>query len=202
MIRRPPRSTLDRSSAASDVYKRQVQARVQRWQTLQDPLSPIVPPYDRLPQINYTRGKTGIVPFDGALGAEFVQFKHETLVEGLRTVVNPTLALPTLGPGWFFTPKAGVRYMGYNLERTTEGQESTPHATVPWFSVDTGVVFDRDAALFGDNVQQTLEPRLFYVYAPYRNQDQIPLFDTALADFNYPQLFTENRFSGGDRPGA
>ena len=26
MIRRPPRSTLDRSSAASDVYKRQVQA--------------------------------------------------------------------------------------------------------------------------------------------------------------------------------
>ena len=28
MIRRPPRSTLDRSSAASDVYKRQVHARV------------------------------------------------------------------------------------------------------------------------------------------------------------------------------
>jgi LPS-assembly protein len=55
--------------------------------------------------------------------------------------------------------------------------------------------------LFGDSVQQTLEPRLFYVYAPYRNQDQIPLFDTALADFNYPQLFTENRFSGGDRFG-
>src|SRR5678810_1098965 len=27
MIRRPPRSTLDRSSAASDVYKRQIQAR-------------------------------------------------------------------------------------------------------------------------------------------------------------------------------
>jgi LPS-assembly protein len=178
-----------------------IQARVQRWQTLQDPLAPLVPPYDRLPQVSYTRGKTGIGPFDGALGAEFVQFKHETLVEGLRTVVNPTLALPTLGPGWFFTPKAGARYMGYNLERTAEGQESTPHATVPWVSIDTGLVFDREAALFGDSVQQTLEPRLFYVYAPYRNQDQIPLFDTALADFNYPQLFNENRFSGGDRFG-
>ena len=30
MIRRPPRSTLDRSSAASDVYKRQVHARMAR----------------------------------------------------------------------------------------------------------------------------------------------------------------------------
>ena len=48
---------------------------------------------------------------------------------------------------------------------------------------------------------QTLEPRLFYVYVPYRNQDAIPIFDTALADFNYAQLFTENRFVGGDRFG-
>jgi LPS-assembly protein len=178
-----------------------LQARVQRWQTLQDPAAPIVPPYDRKPQINYTRGKTGVGPFDGALGAEFVQFKHDTLIEGTRTSVNPTLALPALGAGWFFTPKAGARYMGYSLDRTTEGQNKTPGVTVPWVSVDSGLVFDRDATLFGDNVQQTLEPRLFYVYAPYRNQDEIPLFDTALADFNYPQLFTENRFSGGDRFG-
>src|SRR6185503_2893156 len=144
---------------------------------------------------------TGVGPFDGALGAEFVRFKHESLVEGLRTTVNPSLALPALGAGWFFTPKAGVRYMGYTLERTAEGQESTPHVTVPWLSVDTGVVFDREATLFGDSVQQTLEPRAFYVYVPYRNQDQIPLFDTTLADFNYPQLFNENRFTGGDRFG-
>jgi len=178
-----------------------LQTRVQRWQTLQDPASPIVPPYDRLPQVTYTRGKTGVGPFDGALNAEFVKFRHDTLVEGTRTSVNPTLALPTLGPGWFLTPKAGVRYAAYGLDRTEEGQDTTPHMTVPWLSIDTGLVFDRDASLFGDSVQQTLEPRLFYVYAPYRNQDQIPLFDTALADFNYPQLFTENRFVGGDRFG-
>jgi len=178
-----------------------VQARVQRWQTLQDPNAPITPPYDRMPQLSYTRGKTGIGPFDGALSAEAVQFKHDTLVEGVRSNVNPSLALPTLGPGWFLTPKAGARYMGYSLDRTAEGQNKTPTATVPWVSLDSGLVFDRDASLFGDSVQQTLEPRLFYVYAPYRNQDEIPLFDTALADFNYPQLFTENRFSGGDRFG-
>ena len=178
-----------------------LQTRVQRWQTLQDPLAPIVPPYDRLPQITYTRGKTGIGPFDGALGAEFVRFKHDNLVEGLRTSANPTLAMPLLGPGWFITPKAGIRYMGYSLDRTAEGAPTAPSAVVPWFSIDNGLVFDRDATLFGDSVQQTLEPRLFYVYAPYKNQDHIPLFDTALADFNYPQLFNENRFSGGDRFG-
>ena len=178
-----------------------LQTRVQKWQTLQDPAAPITPPYDRLPQINYTRGKTAIGSFDGALGAEFVQFKHDTLIEGVRTTVNPALALPTLGPGWFITPKAGARYMGYSLDRTAEDQNKTPSVTVPWFSVDSGLVFDRDATLFGDNVQQTLEPRLFYVYAPYRNQDEIPIFDTALSDFNYPQLFNENRFSGGDRFG-
>jgi LPS-assembly protein len=154
-----------------------------------------------MPQLNYTRGKTGIGPFDGALGAELVQFKHDSLIEGVRTTVNPSVALPTLGPGWFLTPKAGARFMSYSLDRTAEGQDKTPTATVPWISLDSGLVFDRDAALFGDSVQQTLEPRLFYVYAPYRNQNDIPLFDTALADFNYPQLFTENRFSGGDRFG-
>jgi LPS-assembly protein len=178
-----------------------LQARMQRWQTLQDPLAPIVPPYDRLPQVNYTRGKTGIGPFDGTLGAEFVRFKHESLVEGLRYSANPSLAMPMLGPGWFVTPKAGVRYMGYTLDRIAEGQNQTPHVAVPWFSLDNGLLFDREATLFGDAVQQTLEPRLYYLYAPYRNQDQIPLFDTALADFNYPQLFNENRFSGGDRFG-
>jgi LPS-assembly protein len=54
---------------------------------------------------------------------------------------------------------------------------------------------------FGQDLTQTLEPRLFYVYIPYRNQDATPLFDTALADFNFPQLFNENRFTGGDRYG-
>jgi LPS-assembly protein len=76
-----------------------------------------------------------------------------------------------------------------------------PHAEIPWFSADTGLIFERNARFFGETLTQTLEPRLFYVNIPYRNQDRIPLFDTAIADFNFPQLFTENRFTGGDRFG-
>ena len=48
---------------------------------------------------------------------------------------------------------------------------------------------------------QTLEPRAFYVYIPFRNQNQLPVFDTALDDFNFSQLFTENRYLGNDRIG-
>jgi LPS-assembly protein len=178
-----------------------LQARVQRFQTLQDPNAPIVPPYDRLPQFTYTSGKTELGSLDGGLGAEFVRFHHESLVEGTRASANPTLALPVLGPGWFVTPKAGVRAVTYSLERTDFGAPTSPNMALPWFSLDQGLIFEREARFFSQAMTQTLEPRLFYLFVPFRNQDAMPIFDTALADFNYPQLFNENRFSGGDRFG-
>ena len=179
-----------------------MQARMQRFQTLQDPLAPIVPPYHRVPQLNFSAGRNDVGGLlDGALGAEYVSFRHESLVQGSRSSISPSFAAPIISPGWFFTPKAGLRYVGYNLERLDPGQEAGPHATIPWFSADSGLVFERDSRWFGENLTQTLEPRLFYVKVPFRNQDQMPLFDTALADFNYAQLFSENRFAGGDRFG-
>jgi LPS-assembly protein len=70
---------------------------------------------------------------------------------------------------------------------------------LPTFSLDSGLVFERDAKLFGRATTQTLEPRLFYVRTPFKDQSNIPNFDTAVAGFNYAQLFTENRFVGLDR---
>jgi LPS-assembly protein len=109
--------------------------------------------------------------------------------------------MPFLAPAWFVTPKVGLRAANYNLDHTDPGAEMSPHATIPWASLDSGLVFERSARFFGETLTQTLEPRMFYVYAPYRNQDAFPIFDTALADFNYTQLFSENRFTGGDRFG-
>ena len=178
------------------------QARVQRFQTLQDPLAPIVPPYHRLPQLNASATYNDIAGmFDTALPGEYVRFVHESLVEGSRASLNPTLALPRIAPGWYVTPKTGLRYATYRLDRTTEGVPTSPSVAIPWTSLDSGLVFERPARWFGQSLTQTLEPRFFYTYVPYHNQDQIPLFDTTLADFNYPQLFTENRFVGGDRFG-
>ncbi len=180
-----------------------LQARVQRFQTLQDPLAPIVPPYARLPQLSFNGGYGNIGGFlDTAVPAEYVNFTHPTLVEGARVALNPSFSTPIVHPGWFFTPKVGLRYVNYNLTNNlTPGQEQSPSATIPWVSADTGLLFERPVNLFGQSRTQTLEPRLFYVYVPYRNQDAIPVFDTTLADLNYSQLFSENRFVGNDRLG-
>ena len=178
------------------------QARVQRFQTLQDPLAPIVPPYHRVPQLNLSANHNDLAGrFDTALPGEFVRFVHPTLVEGSRASFSPTAAAPRIAPGWFVTPKVGLRYSTYQLDRQAEGEPQRPTFAIPWFSLDSGLVFERNARWFGNALTQTLEPRLFYVFVPYHNQDHIPLFDTTLADFNYPQLFTENRFIGGDRFG-
>jgi len=111
------------------------------------------------------------------------------------------VSAPLVAPGYFVTPKLGVRRVGYNLTRPDAGQPDRQDYTIPWLSLDGGLVFERDSNWFGNSLTQTLEPRLYYVYAAYRNQDQAPLFDTALADFTYAQLFSENRFVGGDRFG-
>jgi LPS-assembly protein len=179
-----------------------LQGRIQRFQTLQDPLAPIVSPYHRVPQISFGTWKNEVGGLaDLTLPAEFARFTHSTLVEGSRIRAHPTITVPYLTPGFFFTPKAGLHYAGYNLDRTAVGQPERQNVAVPWMSVDTGLIYERPTRLAGRDYTQTFEPRLFYVRAPYRNQDQVPLFDTALADFNYTQLFSENRFAGGDRFG-
>jgi LPS-assembly protein len=177
-------------------------ARVQRFQTLQDPLAPIVSPYHRLPQLTLSATKVDLAgAFDVALPAEYVRFSHASLIQGSRTTLNPSVSLPITGPAHFLTPKLGVRSTGYDLQRTAPGQPMRQSVNVPWLSTDAGLIFDRPLNLFGRAVTQTFEPRVFYLYVPYRAQDQLPLFDTALADFNYAQLFSENRFVGGDRFG-
>jgi LPS-assembly protein len=179
-----------------------LQARVARFQTLQDPLAVIVPPYHRVPQFNFSTARYDLGGLaDAVLPAEYVRFTHPTLLEGARHSLTPTLALPFLAPGWFVTPKLGVRQVGYDLDLSVPPESRSPSLSIPWFSLDTGLLFDREARWFGESLTQTMEPRLYYVYVPYRNQDPMPVFDTALADFSYPQLFTENRFSGGDRFG-
>jgi len=176
--------------------------RVQRFQTLQDPLSPIVAPYDRLPQISFGAARHDLGGlFDLSVPGEYVRFAHPTRVEGSRLSLNPTLAAPVVAPGYFLTPKVGLRTANYDLSRTAAGQPSRQSVSIPWLSADTGLIFEREAVLFGDKLTQTLEPRAYYLWAPYRAQDQIPLFDTGLTDFNYASLFSENRFAGGDRFG-
>jgi len=177
-------------------------ARAQSFQTLLDPLSPTITPYGRAPQISVGASKVDLAGrFDLSLAGEYVRFTSNTLVEGTRTSVDPSASMPMVGPGYFLTPRIGMHGAYYNLENTAPGQPRGPSVNIPWGSLDGGLIFDRPMTLRGESHTQTLEPRVFYVKAPYRGQNNIPLFDTALADFNYTQLFSENRFVGGDRFG-
>ena len=70
---------------------------------------------------------------------------------------------------------------------------------MPIASVDSGLFLEKDVNIAGSTYLHSLEPRLFYLFIPKINQDDIPIFDSALYDFQYDSLFRENRFSGTDR---
>lgn len=173
-------------------------ARVEQNQTLQDPNQPVVKPHERLPQLAFTGWAPRIAGFDAGVMIDATQFDHPTLETGTRFIVNPTLAYPVRAPGYFLVPR--VQWLGtwYELDDPRRADQR-PSRSLPLASVDGGLVFERDASWFGDAAVQTLEPRLFYAYVPYRDQSNLPVFDTAEADFNFTQLFRENRYSGFDR---
>lgn len=174
----------------------------QRFQTLQDPAAPVAVPYYRLPQLtlNATRPDlpAGLV---GSFAGEYVKFSHPTELTGQRAILYPQLSLPWQTAAFFVTPKLGLHATRYALD--TPGADGRDQLTrqVPILSVDSGVVFERGVEWFGRSLTQTLEPRLYYLNVPKRDQSQIPVFDSALIDLNFAQIFSENRYGGGDRIG-
>lgn len=175
--------------------------RVQRFQTLQDPLNPVGIPYERVPQVTLAALNQDLNYLDLGLLGEFVSFDHPTAVLGRRTIAYPSIAVPIQRPGGYFTPKIGLHATWYDLSNIPDPTTtpSTQSRFVPIASIDTGLFFERDARWFDNDFVQTLEPRLYYLNVPYRNQDAIPVFDTGLADFNFSQIFSENTYVGGDR---
>ncbi len=177
-----------------------VLAREQHWQTL----PPSYAPYGREPQLNVKYTKYDVGGFDFGAEADYTRFRITTAdqPEGDRVMFNPYVSYGVYGPGYFFVPKAQLHIASYDLSTTTGGIAGQPKRftySIPTLSLDTGLVFDRSVRLFGQDFIQTLEPRLFYVYTPYRNQLAAPLFDTAESDFGLAEIFTTNTFVGNDR---
>ncbi len=180
-----------------------VVARVQGYQTLQDPNAPVIPPYNRLPQILGSLSDTDWLGLTWSGTAEYVRFSQEALVPtGERVVAYPSVAWKRQGSAWFFNARAGVHMREYVLDQTTAAlPDRHPSYAIPVASVDAGLVFERDLDVLKTPLTQTLEPRAFYVYIPYKRQTGAPVFDSALDDFNFSQLFAENRYIGNDRIG-
>lgn len=172
---------------------------VSKYQLLQDVDNPIVKPYDRVPEITLTGTRYDLNGFDVNTVLDFTRFSSGDLIGGDRAYLTQSVAYPIVRPGYFITPKVILDATSYKLTNVSPGQPTSLTRTVPTFSLDSGLIFERESNLLGRSMTQTLEPRLFYVRTPYRDQSQFPVFDSGLADFNFAQIFTENRFVGHDR---
>jgi len=177
--------------------------RVLKWQTLQDVTAPIVPPYDRLPQISARYALTNVQGVDWSIDGDFTQFeadRNKTLQPNAqRGVALLQVSRPWLAPAGFVTPKLQLHASTYQFDAALANGARSTDSVVPTFSLDSGLVFEREARFFGSNLIQTLEPRAFYVYTPYRSQSQLPNYDTASNDFNFATIYTENAFVGHDK---
>ncbi len=179
----------------------QALARVQNFQTVDSTIAPADQPYSRMPQLWGYGAQFGPGGSVLELEAEDVYFRHDSKVEGNRLSLHPTASLPLKTSYGHLTPLATLYSSSYWLDHQTADQDTHLSSTIPSLSLDGGLVFERNLAWFGDQASQTLEPRIFYLYTPYNDQSEIPVFDSAELDFNFDSLFRNNRFSGRDRIG-
>jgi len=183
--------------------------RALKWQTLQDVNSPIIPPYDRLPQVSaaYTRVDAPLAGlgsgFDWSVETDLTRFSADQNLtrqpNGNRAFTRLQASHPWLAPWGFITPKVQLHASSYQLESPLANGATSASRVVPTFSLDSGLQFERDARYFGRSFTQTLEPRAFYVRTPFSDQSYLPNYDSGVNSFNFATVFTENAFVGNDR---
>jgi len=162
-------------------------------------------PYKRLPQITLSGTNEFADKGEFEYLAQYTKFDRD--LEGLtgsnRIIGDRRHFLPSASYLWqkpwgYVKPEIALWSSSYSLENQVAGREENPSAHVPILSLDSTVIFERQLDNGG---LQTLEPRIFGLYVPEENQDDIPDFDTSVTSFNYRSLFRNNRFSGKDRIG-
>jgi LPS-assembly protein len=185
-----------------------VSAGAYSWQTLQDVDAPIVPPYDRLPSVavRYSRGDArlaGLNDWNWSLTGEYTRFESDPLLtrqtNGSRSLAIADLSRRWETPGWFIKPRAQLHATQYHFDDPLANGARSASRVLPTVSLDGGMVFERDARYFGRGFVQTLEPRAFFTWTPYRDQSLLPNYDSAANDFNFATIFSENVFGGNDR---
>lgn len=178
--------------------------RMQHFQTL----PPSTSPYESEPQIDVKYTQYNVDGFDFGATADATRFVIATAgqYQGQRLVLDPYVSYPINTPGFYVVPKVQMHMAAYNLTTlqtlSTGGavvQPTNPSVAIPTASLDMGTTFERSVAIFGTDYIQTLEPRLYYVYTPYVNQTDIPIFDTSDIDFGIAEVFSPNTFVGDDR---
>ena len=164
-------------------------------------------PYKNLPRLQFRyRPLSGNKKINLDLQTDFTYFDRTgeigvtVDVTGFRADLYPSISYPIRTQAAFLVPKVGVRFTQYELDRRGPFDKS-PSRTLPIVSVDSGVFLERDFRMRDGDFLHTLEPRLFYLYVPHEDQNDLPVFDSSVFNLDYNALFRENRFSGHDRIG-
>jgi len=182
---------------------------VLQFQTLQDISSPITPPYNRSPQVLAQYSKWDLNGFDVGLTADTTRFEadYSRIPGGTRTILRngqrsfaaAQVSRPWLQAWGFVIPKIQLHGTRYQLDTALANGQLETNRLLPTFSLDTGLVYERDASYFGRNLRQTLEPRAFFVRTPYKDQSLLPTYDSGATDFNLTTIYAENPYVGQDR---
>ncbi len=172
---------------------------LQNYQTIDMEIPQADEPYARVPQL-LLHGSWPLAAsrFTVGLDGEAVHFMRDTGVVGSRLDLEPRLEWSWRTPGYYLEPSVSYRHTLYRLDETGAGQDRSPSRSAPAVAVDAGLVFERPATAQG-RLLQTIEPRVLYTWVPYRDQDDLPVFDSGLPELDMVRLFSPNRFVGADR---
>lgn len=165
--------------------------------------------YARLPEVDlnadYPEQAYG---FDYQVKNQFVYFDRardfitgNPIVTGERYHFDPSISWPMANMSGYFIPQLQMDTTAYALKDQLPTWSRDITRVLPMFDIDSGLFFDRNTHFLTKTYRQTLEPRLFYLWVPNEQQNEIPLFDTTLPTFSFEQMFQTNRFTGIDRIG-
>ena len=174
------------------------------FQTLGD----VTPQYNKVPALTLNGARYNVGGFDLNSDNSAIWFSRSSKrfgtplgPNGQRYMSYSSVSYPVVRPGWYITPKAGLHMTRYETDWNQlagfNGVDRENIRVLPIMSVDAGMTFERPMSFFGKGAIQTLEPRIYYLNVPYRNQSNLPVYDTTLSDFSFSQAFQENIYTGG-----
>lgn len=163
--------------------------------------------YGAEPQLDVNWYQNDVGPFDTRVYAQAVHFvnTNSDMPEATRVHLEPTINLPWSNDWASLDTEAKImatHYQqknvdDYNSRNGTDLEESV-NRTLPQFKVDGKLIFERDVTL-ADGYTQTLEPRMQYLYVPYRDQSNINNYDSSFLQSDFSGLFRDRTYGGLDR---
>lgn len=170
-------------------------ARISEFELVDDGIDPVNKPYERRPELDFNSNfpKIGLLKFETRASA--TNFSHASKQEGWRYLFNPSVEVPLEKIWGYVKPRLELDYASYSVDNSDVDSRS-----IPVFSIDSGLYLEKRSSFFGESATQTLEPRVFFVYAGEDKQENTPLFDTKTLTFNnFSNLFSTSGFLGSDR---